>query len=170
MAFSAAELAAVLGSDTVAPVVSRLNRYRGATEYAMEAKATLVAERRWSKVRIARVDRRATGQRHGSALGRHYPAKDQATDRIDLIGWAIQITAAITPPPPPPPPPPLLFFSVLHQPHAKQLPSLLFSPSLEPSAQSSKTERPRWREAAVNRHPASAPGQCAGKLFRWDIT
>ena len=30
----------------------------------MEARATLVAERRWSKVRIARVDRRATGQRH----------------------------------------------------------------------------------------------------------
>jgi len=62
----------------------------------MEASAALVTEWRRSKVRIARVDRRATGQRH--VCQRWAAIILQRTEQrigIDLIPRAIQITAAI---------------------------------------------------------------------------
>jgi len=48
--------------DSVVPVVPQPTRHQcDDRKYAMEANAALVAQRRWSKARIARVDRRLPG-------------------------------------------------------------------------------------------------------------
>src|ERR1041385_4069434 len=67
-----------------------------ATEHTIEARAPLVVKWRWSKTRIAGVDRRAARQRHvrerraAVILQRYKPRIC-----IDLIAWPVQITAAI---------------------------------------------------------------------------
>ena len=62
----------------------------------MEAKTALITKRRRSKIRIARVDRRAAGQRH---MGERWTTVIlQSTKQrisIDLIARAIQKAAAV---------------------------------------------------------------------------
>ena len=65
-------------------------------EEAMKARPALIAERRRSKVRIARIDRRATRQRHVcESWAAVILQRTKQCIGIDLIAWAIQIAAAI---------------------------------------------------------------------------
>ena len=62
----------------------------------MEAATALVVEWRWSEMRIARVNRRAAGQ--GCMRERRTAVVLQRAKQrigIDLIAWAIQVTAAV---------------------------------------------------------------------------